>query len=188
MKHKENDPVAAARRSLEGAQAALAAHDAAKADLERQLAEATDSLDGAEDSQARARLRRLVVEVREDLASYNRKRPKLVAAVKEAEAALRKMQQDAAQAQIAAISGRLDAHGKRITSLLEQVADEIAGHAALTIEMREIARGHDLPGPPAHRWLLPQSLIRSSAGAALRDALDRMRATGLPGAPAQARP
>jgi chromosome segregation ATPase len=181
------DPVARAEREIERETAALKAHDAAKADLEKQLAEATDNLDAAEDSQARVRQRRLVVEVREDLASYNRKRPKLVAAVKEAQAALRKAQQAAAQAQIDEMGRRLEKLGTGITEGLERVSALIDDHSRLRIECDGVARQFDLPSPPRRRWPLPPRLIRSSGGEALRDALDKGRALGLPGGPAQPR-
>jgi len=184
---KKDDPVATARLGVQEAQAALHRHDEKKDALNEKAARLTRQLDQATlqgDTQASERCAEGAGTTEKLLASLERVRRQLVAALADADTKLKQAEAAKAQAEIDALGQEMETLNGEITKTLEQVAALIEQHARFHAQASEAAGAHGLPSPPKHRWLLPRELIRSKGAEALRAALDLQHAVGMQAASA----
>jgi chromosome segregation ATPase len=185
---KPEQVVSEAEQALVKAKAKVAANKSEREERLKEGQRIRREIGEAPDTPKSEKLSARVVALQSRVAVLDQDLPGLEKAVQETEAALTSARKAKAESEVSDLGRRLDGLSARITAGLEMVAGLISEHEQITIEMAALARAHALPGPALHRWLLPAKLIRSHGAEALRDALDRARAVGLAGAPAQPRP
>lgn len=179
------DSVAAARAAEAHAQAALSQFEQDTAAVVADLNEKAQILDETTDPAERARLRRLVADLREDAASRDRMRGKYVGDVEAAARARWAAEQRWAHEEVQRLAAQVAALNNQVIEALRGVVCPLLhDKQALKDRMAELAARHELPTPPQGILLLPKDLIRSGPGEELRDALDAARAFGVAQKPA----